>query len=120
MANLKPCPFCGGEAHLSADTSHSTAFFISCETEDCFGLMQWAETQAEAIAAWNTRATPDPLSDLRAKLAVAVEALSEISKQKKTTEISTEYEVEFADFEDGYDTCIDEARAALAQIKGDE
>lgn len=56
MSNLKPCPYCGGEAHLSADTSHSTAFFIGCETEDCFGLMMWAERKDAAIAAWNTRA----------------------------------------------------------------
>lgn len=43
------------------------------------------------------------------------EALEKISTQKKTNELDTEYDVEFADFEDGYDMCIDTARAALAE-----
>lgn len=46
------------------------------------------------------------------------EALSEIAKQKRTDELETEYDVECADFEGGYDLCIDRARAALAQEAG--
>jgi len=47
------------------------------------------------------------------------EALEEIAKQKKTSELDTEYEVEHADFEGGYDSCIDRAREALAQDVGE-
>lgn len=43
------------------------------------------------------------------------EALEKIAKQKKTTELVTAHDVEFADFEGGYDECIDTARAALAK-----
>jgi thioredoxin-like negative regulator of GroEL len=53
-----------------------------------------------------------------AKLAKAVEALREIARQKKTDELETEYDVEVADFEGGYDLCIDRARATLAELKG--
>jgi hypothetical protein len=42
-------------------------------------------------------------------------ALREIASQKKTDELETEYDVERADFEGGYDACIDRARAALTQ-----
>ena len=57
---LKPCPFCGGEARMREDVSHSTACFVGCAVDDCFGELHWASTRAEAIYAWNTRAaTPD-------------------------------------------------------------
>ena len=46
-------------------------------------------------------------------------ALDEIAKQKRTDELATEYDVECADFEGGYDACIDRARAALAQTPTD-
>jgi Lar family restriction alleviation protein len=55
---LKPCPFCGGEATVRDDPHHRTAVYIGCETVGCFGHYQWDETQAEAITAWNTRAQP--------------------------------------------------------------
>ena len=41
-------------------------------------------------------------------------ALAEIARQKKTTELETEYDEAVADFEAGYDACIEVARAALA------
>jgi Lar family restriction alleviation protein len=56
---LKPCPFCGGEAYLRDDVSHSTAYFIGCATMDCFGEIHWGQTMAETVRGWNTRA-PDP------------------------------------------------------------
>lgn len=43
-----------------------------------------------------------------------VESLAEIARQMKTDELVTECDVEFADFEDGYDACIDCAREAIA------
>ena len=53
-----------------------------------------------------------------AKLATAVEALEDIANQKRTDELETEYDVECADFEGGYDACIDVARAAIHALKG--
>lgn len=40
-------------------------------------------------------------------------AIEYIAKQKKTDELETEYDVEVADFETGYDTIIEVARKAL-------
>ena len=57
-AALLPCPFCGGEAYLSDDASHSRAYFIGCNVDDCFGEIHWEQTKAAAIAAWNRRAPP--------------------------------------------------------------
>lgn len=49
-------------------------------------------------------------------------ALKTIAKQKKTDELETACDVEYADFEGGYDACIDVARAALhpAPIQGEK
>jgi hypothetical protein len=60
-------------------------------------------------------------SPIVAELTVAelVGALQKIAAQKKTTELDTEYEVECADFEGGYDAIIDVARAALNTGKAD-
>ena len=44
MSELKPCPFCGGEA-----TDYGS--FVQCENEDCE-----VNPHAETIEAWNTRA----------------------------------------------------------------
>lgn len=55
MSDLKPCPFCGGEAELHVEGRLWTVDCIGeCETE---GFP--AKSQAAAIAAWNRRA-PDP------------------------------------------------------------
>ena len=56
------------------------------------------------------RAALDEIDRLR-------EALQDIAKQKKTDELVTVCDVEYADFEDGYDMCIDTARAALHQTE---
>jgi hypothetical protein len=71
-------------------------------------------------AAMNRADLCDPLQDervraLEAENARLREALEEISRQKKTDELITELDVEYADFEGGYDACIDTARAALQE-----
>ena len=53
---------------------------------------------------------------LAAALIKAREGLAEIGRQKRTDELVTEYDVEVADFEAGYDLCVDRARATLAEI----
>ncbi len=56
-AELKPCPFCGVEASEFKDRGHSTAYSVGCFNGDCtIEPNTWADTKAEAIAAWNTRA----------------------------------------------------------------
>ena len=52
--NLLPCPFCGGEAHISAS---SDGYGVECWNRSCIDMqMEEIPTEAEAIAAWNTRA----------------------------------------------------------------
>jgi hypothetical protein len=68
---LKPCPFCGGEANVEVRHSKVSGvrdrYFPSCLDSDCAAFIvdpysTWA-TKREAIAAWNTRATPSPSTD---------------------------------------------------------
>jgi len=56
---LKPCPFCGVKPMRHEDDNHSTALEIECVNEICPTKPSlWGKTEAEAIAAWNTRHTP--------------------------------------------------------------
>lgn len=51
---LLPCPFCGGEAHISAS---SDGYGVECWNRRCIDMqMEEIPTEAEAIEAWNTRA----------------------------------------------------------------
>ena len=50
---LLPCPFCGGEAQVARTATGYWAAY--CEEPMC-GRVGNFKTEAEAIAAWNTRA----------------------------------------------------------------
>jgi Lar family restriction alleviation protein len=53
---LKPCPFCGGEATLwkirETDGPYYRPYHILC---GCGGRVGWFEEKKEAIDAWNRR-----------------------------------------------------------------
>lgn len=96
---------------------------------------QVAEKEKERAALWRkcrnlgasldvAKAVTDTMRRERdtaqAQVAALWEALNEIARQKKTDELETEYDVEVADFESGYDECINRARAALnGLVKGE-
>ena len=59
MSGLKPCPFCGGEAHVKEVVSAcETLYTVGCSDSECMGYETWLlkPTKEEAIAAWNRRA----------------------------------------------------------------
>ncbi len=71
---LKPCPFCQGEAKLikrtntgiTADWCGDAQWWVCCAAEDdCAGQLGLSDSEAEAISAWNTRAdaAPTPKAD---------------------------------------------------------
>lgn len=54
MSELLPCPFCGGEAEkLTSSDGFTSIGCLSCNP--IFGVMIQRSSEAEAIAAWNTR-----------------------------------------------------------------
>ena len=57
MAELKPCPFCGGEAKLEHLSKSSMVYCLSCKASS--KLIEYAPDYAsdeKAIEAWNRRA----------------------------------------------------------------
>jgi hypothetical protein len=80
--HLKACPYCGCEAEKFSHSNdglsfcHATDHWISCSGENCFATVGMCETEAEAIAAWNTRTDAN-----HASLEILTEALKKIVKQ---------------------------------------
>lgn len=59
MSELLPCPFCGGEANVIDHHNDDGSVSVGCNNDTCLGFsgLGWLyKTEAEAIAAWNTRA----------------------------------------------------------------
>ncbi len=54
MADLLPCPFCGGS------DLHSNGAWIAC---GCSAFGPTGGCKEEAVAAWNTRAGANPITD---------------------------------------------------------
>src|SRR5690606_786720 len=78
-ADLKPCPFCGGPAEVwrrSHDLPRRRAW-VGCMGRCTVLVSREHETDAEAIAAWNTRAPDAEAATLRAQRDALAEALGE-------------------------------------------
>lgn len=55
---LKPCPFCGGEARIIAKP-YEPKVCVGCDDDTCLGFsgLGWLyDSEKEAIEAWNRRA----------------------------------------------------------------
>jgi len=72
-ARLLPCPFCGGEAEIWRAHMERTAW-IGCMGKCSVLVSREYKTDAEAIAAWNTRVPTDHERAVQAAVAKAVEA----------------------------------------------
>lgn len=54
MSDLKPCPFCGGEAEpFNPFGNTNGTWCVLCS--ECASATGFEQTEAEAIAAWDTR-----------------------------------------------------------------
>lgn len=91
MTELKPCPFCGGEAEiLTAESMHGGYLFgIMCN--DCCSRGDVYDNEAEAIAAWNTRAAMEfdnwfYLPKPREAIAEIAETLNSFDDEKWTVQ----------------------------------
>lgn len=71
MSELKPCPFCGGEAELM---DGSIICFVHCDSCKTTGCTFVSECASQAVAAWNTRATDTELTRLKRQVEVLREA----------------------------------------------
>jgi Lar family restriction alleviation protein len=94
--DLKPCPFCGGDKNVICKTDYDggNAYAVSCRYSECHGAIftlgyGFFHTEAEAIAAWNTRAV-DPAAIRDAALREAAEALSNLADDA-VTELAYEH-----------------------------
>ena len=54
MSELKPCPFCGGEAEAYVSPAKDGWNYVFCKK--CQTSVDNYDTAAEAIEAWNRRA----------------------------------------------------------------
>lgn len=58
---LKTCPWCDGPATISKMLYKAGWFVVECLNDECNVMAEaCAQTSAEAIAAWNTRAPVEP------------------------------------------------------------
>ena len=71
MSELKPCPFCGGEAAFERLGCRKASTVVACG--DCGAALENGETFKHGRA-WNTRA-PDPRDARIAELEVEVRQL---------------------------------------------
>lgn len=102
----------GGMTHIDTDTLaglREELRLIGChQNGDARCTCSIGADALDAIDALRAQAAKD-----KARIERLEAALREIARQKRTDELETEYDVEVADFEGGYDACIDRARAAL-------
>lgn len=64
---LKPCPFCGGEAHLKSFAGfYGHTYSVGCPDSGCMGfeILAVYKTKEDAAAAWNRRVEPADGFDL--------------------------------------------------------
>ena len=84
--------------------------FLDCGSETAGKVLDIGLDRIRAFAA-----AIDMQAAERARADKLLEALENIARQKKTDELDTDYGVEYADFEGGYDAIIDEARTAIRE-----
>ena len=92
---MLPCPFCGGEARVER-IGKSGYLYVACNTAYCCDFGKF-DTEAEAIAAWNTRA-----ATIIGKVQVEVEPVLH-----GTLTVEQVHDAVLENFEETYETSYD-------------
>jgi len=123
MDDLKPCPFCGGEADIE-----STSAYASVYCDDCGGQSEVHSSEAEAIAAWNARTTPPgyalvKLEGAEERVARAIYEVDPATEMKALDDWGDEHVLEPISWENApeipdekYDVVFDYAQAAIKAL----
>ena len=87
MSELKPCPFCGGEAQVNTWTMHGiTESRCFCSNSDCPNSVRTV-----ALATWNARPIEDALTARIAELEAENNRLAELlHNELSSLEIATD------------------------------
>ena len=80
---LKPCPFCGGEAHIDRMGTGRASMSISCE--DCGTNMETGETWIDENSHWNQRVTDAPKSE---KVTYHYSVIASVLSARKESRVS--------------------------------
>lgn len=62
--DLKPCPFCGGEAEILVDSDRTSSKPWSLRCTGCGVDLRWYATQQEVRARWNMRIGEERLLEI--------------------------------------------------------
>ena len=87
MSELLPCPFCGGEAEMLTAESMYGGYLFGIMCNDCRSRGDVYDTEAEAIAAWNSRA------DYHGYEQAAIEAWESIKAWNSRAERTCEFSI---------------------------
>jgi Lar family restriction alleviation protein len=144
--DLKPCPFCGGNAkryYRADDSGWENTYWVGC-TDGCGASTACYETKALAVTVWNTRIDTDDMADrieeLEAKLAKEIEIsnqrgnhiefiltpqMSDLQFQLKDLQAQLAKAVDAIDgllavLPDDEGPEIDYARTTIAELKGEK
>jgi hypothetical protein len=82
MAELKPCPFCGGEAHMKIipHIPRGYDYTPQCSDPSCCGrITKYWQSREVAEYAWNRR-SEEPMKTNMVTSKYAIEALHDLSK----------------------------------------
>lgn len=93
--DLKPCPFCGGEADIEelAGGMGDCAFSVGCQKEHCFGYQSYARfsLRSDAIKAWNIRLYRQAGYEILTTLPSEIKHIKETSEGLVVTTLGGQY-----------------------------
>ena len=61
---LKPCPFCGGDAECNENKSHHYGFDVPAVTCTNCGVRNFCSSKEEAVRDWNARHTTEVIGNI--------------------------------------------------------